>query len=170
MKSKGNWFERFSNKIIIFTGSSRAFMFALSIILIWLISGPLFKYSDTWQLVINTGTTIITFLMVFLIQKAQNKDGKAIQLKLDELIATNKYASNSMVDIECLTEAELDKLRDFYARIPDSVKHGENNHHQYSIADMDEADKVQNAVAKHIKKVIDKGSESIRKQKEQGLQ
>lgn len=103
-------FERFSNWATKFTGSSYAFIGATLIVLVWAISGPIFKYSETWQLVINTGTTIITFLMVFLIQKAQNKDSKAIQIKLNELLAANEKASNRIVDIEDLTEKELDDL------------------------------------------------------------
>ena len=97
-------FESFANKATAFTGSSPAFIGAALIVIIWAISGPFFKFSETWQLVINTGTTIITFLMVFLIQKAQNKDSKAIQIKLNELIASNEKASNRIVDIEDLTE------------------------------------------------------------------
>lgn len=116
-KSKKNFFDTFSNWMTQFTGSSIAFISAVSIVLIWAISGPIFNYSETWQLVINTGTTIITFLMVFLIQKAQNKDGKAIQLKLNELIAATKGASNRMVSIEDLNEEELDKLHAFYKKL-----------------------------------------------------
>ncbi|MFC7346737.1 low affinity iron permease family protein [Chryseobacterium zhengzhouense] len=87
-------FERFANWATKFTGSSYAFLAAVAIVVIWAVSGPVFHYSETWQLVINTGTTIITFLMVFLIQKSQNKDSKAIQIKLNELIAANEKASN----------------------------------------------------------------------------
>src|SRR5690242_2162239 len=108
MKKKKNLFERFSNWATVATGSSGAFISAISVIVIWAVSGPLFHYSDTWQLVINTGTTIITFLMVFLIQKSQNKDSKAIHLKLNELLASHEGTSNRMVDIEDLSEEELD--------------------------------------------------------------
>jgi low affinity Fe/Cu permease len=87
------------------------------VIVIWAATGPIAKYSDTWQLIINTGTTIITFLMVFLIQKSQNKDSKAVHLKLNELIASHQGASNRMVDIEDLTEKELDQLRKFYVQL-----------------------------------------------------
>ena len=115
--SKPSLFERISNAMTHFTGSSTAFICAVLIVLAWAISGPFFQYSETWQLVINTGTTIVTFLMVFLIQKAQNKDGKAIQLKLNELLAAKEGASNRMVNIEDLNEEELDKLRDFYKKL-----------------------------------------------------
>jgi len=114
---KKNFFERFSNWATMATGSSAAFIIAISVILIWIVTGPIFKYSDTWQLIINTGTTIITFLMVFLIQKSQNKDSKAIHLKLNELLASHQGASNRMVDIENLTEKELDQLHKYYVRL-----------------------------------------------------
>ncbi|MFC0342783.1 low affinity iron permease family protein [Epilithonimonas hispanica] len=128
-----NLFERFSNLATNFTGSSYAFISAVLIVLIWAISGPVFNYSETWQLVINTGTTIITFLMVFLIQKAQNKDSKAIQLKLNELIAASKQASNRMVDIEDLTEKELDQLHQYFVKIAELSKQEGNFHKCYSI-------------------------------------
>ncbi|MDP9956902.1 low affinity iron permease family protein [Epilithonimonas hungarica] len=128
-----NLFERFSNWATNFTGSSSAFIGAVLIVVVWAVTGPVFQYSETWQLVINTGTTIITFLMVFLIQKAQNKDSKAIQLKLNELIAANKQASNRMVDIEDLTEKELDQLHKYFVKIAELSKQAENIHKCYSI-------------------------------------
>lgn len=112
-----NFFERFSNWATAANGSSGAFIGALAVIIIWTVTGPIFKYSDTWQLVINTGTTIVTFLMVFLIQKAQNKDSKAIHLKLNELIASHEGTSNRMVNLEDLNEDELDKLHKFYVTL-----------------------------------------------------
>jgi len=118
-KNKKNLFEHFANWATNATGSSYAFIGAISIIIIWLVTGPIFSYSDTWQLIINTGTTIITFLMVFLIQKTQNKDSKAIHLKLNELLASHAGASNRMVDIEDLTEEELDRLHKFYVQLSD---------------------------------------------------
>src|ERR1700755_2660261 len=117
MKKKKNFFERFSNWATAATGSSAAFLIAVMTIVVWAITGPIFKYSETWQLVINTGTTIVTFLMVFLIQKSQNKDSKAIHLKLNELLASQEGSSNRMVNIEDLTEAELDHLYKFYIRL-----------------------------------------------------
>lgn len=117
MHRKKNFFERFANWATIATGSSAAFLTAAAIILIWIVTGPVFHYSDTWQLIINTGTTIVTFLMVFLIQKSQNKDSKAIHLKLNELIASHQGTSNRMVNIEDLTEKELDHLNRFYVRL-----------------------------------------------------
>lgn len=116
-KKKSNFFERFSNWATNATGSSAAFFTAISIIIIWAVTGPVFGYSDTWQLIINTGTTIVTFLMVFLIQKSQNKDSKAVHLKLNELLASHEGASNRMVDIEDLSEEELDHLHRFYVEL-----------------------------------------------------
>ena len=106
-----------ANKITQFTGSSYAFIIAVFMILVWAVTGPFFDFSETWQLVINTGTTIITFLMVFIIQKSQNKESKAIQLKLNELIASAKGASNRLVNIEDLDEMELDQLHALYRKL-----------------------------------------------------
>lgn len=128
-----HFFERFANKITNWTGSSIAFIIAACIVIAWGISGPVFKYSETWQLVINTGTTIITFLMVFLIQKSQNKDSKAIQLKLNELIAANRLTSNRMVDIESLSENELDELHKFYGKLAELAKNEGDIHKSHSI-------------------------------------
>ncbi|MEO7529840.1 MAG: low affinity iron permease family protein [Sediminibacterium sp.] len=108
------WFEKASTRITKATGSPYAVLMAVFVILLWLLTGSLFHYSDTWQLVINTGTTIITFVMVFIIQHSQNKDTTAIQLKLNELIASNDKASNRLVNIEDLTEEELNTLKGFY--------------------------------------------------------
>lgn len=132
-RNKHNAFEQISNKITTWTGSASAFGTALAIVVIWVITGPIFHYSDTWQLVINTGTTIITFLMVFLIQKSQNKDSKAIQLKLNELIAASRHASNRMVDIEDLTEAELDILHKYYQKLSDIAQADNDIHKSHSI-------------------------------------
>ncbi|MDR6461966.1 low affinity iron permease family protein [Chryseobacterium sediminis] len=114
---KKNFFERFSDRVVYITGSPGAFIGASLLVVIWAVCGPIFNYSETWQLVINTGTTIITFLMVFLIQKTQNKDSKAIQIKLNELIASYEKASNRLVDIEDLTEEELDQLHKYYEKL-----------------------------------------------------
>lgn len=110
-------FQKMSNKVTKITGSPIAFIVALSVVIIWAVTGPLFGYSDTWQLVINTGTTIITFLMVFIIQQSQNKDTVAIHLKLNELIASHERASNRLVDIEDLTDEELQRIKQFYITI-----------------------------------------------------
>jgi len=119
---KANIFEKFARSATVFTGTTTSFMLAVSIIATWLITGPLFGFSDTWQLVINTGTTIITFLMVFLIQRTQNKDSKAIHLKLNELVASLKGPSNRLVDVEDLTEGELEILSAFYRNLAQLAK------------------------------------------------
>lgn len=126
-------FERFAEWATKATGSSVAFLLASGIIVAWGLTGPLFKFSETWQLVINTGTTIITFLMVFLIQKTQNKDSKAIHLKLNELIAASSGCSNRMVDTEDMTEAELDQLHKFYAKLSELAKEDNDIHMSHSI-------------------------------------
>ena len=110
-------FERFSAKVTKATGSSSAFFLAFAIIIIWGVTGPLFGFSDTWQLVINTGTTIITFLMVFVIQQSQNKDTMAVQMKLNELIGCTKGASNRLIDVEDLTSDELEVIKKFYIKL-----------------------------------------------------
>ncbi len=105
-----DWFRKFAHKTSGAMGQPSAFAFSAVIIVVWALLGPTFHYSDTWQLVINTGTTIITFLMVFLIQNTQNRDARAIHLKLDELIRANKNARNRLIDLEELTDEELDKV------------------------------------------------------------
>ncbi|SMD02373.1 low affinity iron permease family protein [Pedobacter africanus] len=145
-ENNNSLFERFANAATKFTGSSPAFLIATAIVLVWALTGPLFDYSETWQLVINTGTTIITFLMVFLIQKAQNKDGKAIQLKLNELIAAHERASNRMVDIEDLTEAELDQLHKFYVALAELAKKENDIHCSHSIDAAEEIHQIKRKV------------------------
>jgi len=115
-------FDKASNKITRATGSSTAFLIAMAVIIVWAASGPIFKFSDTWQLVINTGTTIITFLMVFVIQQSQNKDTIAMQIKLNELIACNEKASNRLIDVEDLTEDEINALKKFYIKLSELAK------------------------------------------------
>jgi low affinity Fe/Cu permease len=119
---KMNVFERLSYAATSFTGSTAAFILALSIIVIWIVTGPVFNFSDTWQLVINTGTTIITFLMVFLIQRSQNKDSHAVHLKLNELIASLKGPSNRLIEIEALSESELDILSKYFHKLSEMAK------------------------------------------------
>ncbi|MFD2288384.1 low affinity iron permease family protein [Pedobacter petrophilus] len=148
---KNNLFEKFANAATKFTGSSFAFIAATTIVLLWAVTGPVFHYSETWQLVINTGTTIITFLMVFLIQKAQNKDGKAIQLKLNELIAAQQGASNRMVDIEDLSEQELDQLHKFYVTIATLAKKEADIHCSHSIDVAKELNETKLKTNKHFK-------------------
>ena len=110
-------FRKFANKTSELVGTSWSFMMAVGIIVVWAVTGPMFHYSDTWQLVINTGTTIITFLMVFLIQNTQNRDAKGIHLKLDELIKATKGARNDMMDLDKLSDVQLKQLESEYKRI-----------------------------------------------------
>ena len=122
MRPNSNLFERLARKATVFSGSTTAFISALLIILSWLLSGYFFGFSDTWQLVINTGTTIVTFLMVFLIQRMQNKDSRAIHLKLNELVASLQGPSNRLIDVEDLTEAELVTLSEYYRHLAQMAK------------------------------------------------
>src|SRR5437762_8120185 len=111
------FFRRFATTTSSAVGSPWAFILAGLVIIVWAVTGPLFGYSDTWQLVINTGTTIVTFLMVFLIQSTQNRDTQALQLKLDELIRVTKGAHNLMIDLEQLDDEKIDRLRRVYERL-----------------------------------------------------
>ncbi|HET7468501.1 MAG TPA: low affinity iron permease family protein [Gemmatimonadales bacterium] len=115
--STGNWFARFAKATARASGHAGTFGVAAAIVAIWAVTGPLFHFSDTWQLVINTGTTIVTFLMVFLIQNTQNRDSVAMQVKLDELLRALKGAETAMADLEDLTEAELEAFKKHYASL-----------------------------------------------------
>jgi len=134
--------DRIASAVTHWAGSSWGFGLAAGTILVWGLAGPLFGWSDTWQLVINTGTTIVTFLMVFLVQRTQNRDGLAIQLKLNEIVAAMKGASNRLIDVEDLSQAELKILHAHYRRLVEmaredvdvaashSVEEAENRHHE----------------------------------------
>ena len=118
---KQDAFHKISVKIANKLGNAWAFFIAVFVILVWGITGPIFNFSDTWQLIINTGTTIVTFLMVFVIQNTQNRDGRAMQLKLDELINTSRTARSDFVDIEELSDAELDELDQQFKAIKEKL-------------------------------------------------
>ena len=126
-------FEKISSGITRAVGTSTAFTIALFVIVIWAITGPIFRFSDTWQLVINTGTTIITFLMVFVIQQSQNKDSLALQLKLNELIASDEKASNRLIVVENLTQDELEVLKKFYVKLSELAKNENDLHTSHSV-------------------------------------
>jgi low affinity Fe/Cu permease len=111
------WFSRFASKTAQIVGHPSMFLFAVVILVVWAVSGPIFHFSDTWQLIINTATTIVTFLVVFLIQNTQNRDAKALHLKLDELIRSHVPARNDMIDIEKLSDEKLEELEKRYAAI-----------------------------------------------------
>jgi low affinity Fe/Cu permease len=131
-------FERFASGATRFTGSVPAFAVALGVILAWLVTGPLFHFSDTWQLVINTGTTIVTFLMVFVIQQTQNKDGLAVQLKLNELLAAMEGASNRLVSVEDMTSEDLRILQAHYQQLARRAREDADTGESHSI---DEAER-----------------------------
>jgi low affinity Fe/Cu permease len=135
---KANLFERFSGVVTKATGTTPAFIIALAAVLGWALSGPLFNFSEQWQLVINTGTTIITFLMVFLIQKAQNKDSLAIQLKLNELVAAHEYASNRLVNVENMTEDELNVIKKYYCKLSEMTMKEKSLQQSHSIDEAEE--------------------------------
>jgi low affinity Fe/Cu permease len=117
-----SWFTRLAKSTARATGRPLAFVLAAGTILVWLLTGPLFRFSDTWQLVINTGTTIVTFLMVFLIQSTQNRDAEAIQVKLDELLRITVGAHNALLDLEELEEDELDRIRIRYTQLAERAR------------------------------------------------
>ena len=116
------WYSRFAKGAAHFCGRPRVFVLAVGVIAVWGITGPIFGFSDTWQLVINTGTTIVTFLMVFLIQNTQNRDTEAIQIKLDELIRSTRGAHNALLDLEELDEATLDAFRSKYQALASTAR------------------------------------------------
>ena len=117
-----SWFSRFARRMAHRSGSPAAFGLAVLTIAAWAATGPIFKYSDTWQLVINTGTTIVTFLMVFLIQNTQNRDSEAVQIKLDELIRATESAHNALLDLEELDDVTLDRLRANYLKLAEQAR------------------------------------------------
>lgn len=129
------FFDKLANQITHISGKPLAFIVALVLILVWAFTGPIFGFSDTWQLVINTGTTVITFLMVFIIQQTQNKDTMAVHLKLNELIACNENASNRLIDIEDLTEEELQLAKKFYIRLANLALKSNDLHSSHSLDD-----------------------------------
>lgn len=116
------WFSQFSSYLSTMTGRPATFVLAAALVLLWAITGPFFHYSDTWQLVINTSTTIVTFLMVFLIQNTQNRDTAAMQIKLDELIRALEGAHNALLDLEELEEKDLNRFRKHYEKLADEAR------------------------------------------------
>lgn len=148
-KKLSRLFTKISTVVTKIAGSPVSFITAAGIVILWALLGPVFNYSDTWQLVINTGTTIITFLMVFIIQQSQNRDTLAVHLKLNELIASHENASNRLVDIEDLTEEELAVIKKFYIRISKLAEKEAGLHTTHSI---DEADENQQRKNKDLNK------------------
>ena len=148
-------FETFASSVTKATGSTPAFIIAFLMVLIWGATGPLFHYSETWQMVINT-STIITFLMVFLIQKAQNKDSLAIQLKLNELVAAHEFASNRLVNVENMTEDELRVIHKYYSKLSDFTKNEETMQQSHSIDEAHEQHDFKKEMEKELKDKIQK--------------
>ena len=132
-KGLGEAFERLSEQATRWAGSTAAFMAGVGIVTGWLLLGPVFQYSDTWQLVINTGTTIVTFLMVFLIQRSQNKDALVMHLKLNELVAAMRGASNRLIDVEALSEEELRTLERYYGELAELARKETNLSRSHSV-------------------------------------
>jgi len=137
----GLWLQRSASAVTRWTGTTGAFASACGIILIWALTGPYFHFNDTWQLVINTGTTIVTFLMVFLIQRTQNKDSLALHLKLNEIVAAVDGASNRLIDVESLTEQELKVLHSHYARLAQMAKQEANVTQSHSVEEAEQRHK-----------------------------
>jgi low affinity Fe/Cu permease len=129
----GVWCENLSSSAVAWTGSTTAFVAAIGSILLWLLTGPLFGFSDTWQLVMNTATSIVTFMMVFLIQRSQNKESLAVQLKLNELVAAMQGASNHLIDVESLSEEELKVLHDHFRRLVEMSRKDEDLGKSHSV-------------------------------------
>jgi len=146
-----SWFTRFAKNTARATGQPVTFALAVFVVLAWAITGPLFHFSDTWQLVINTGTTIVTFLMVFLIQSTQNRDSEAVQIKLDELLRISPGAHNVLINLEELEERELERIKAVYAHLAtearDGVSHGRSDSGVPAIGDL-----VEKQVRKHQKR------------------
>lgn len=141
-------FDRFSGTVTRATGSPPAFLIAFAVIAVWGATGPVFHFSDTWQLVINTGTTIVTFLMVFVIQQSQNKDTLAVHLKLNELIASNAQASNRLVDIEDLSPEELRIIKAFYVKLARLAETEGDIHTSHSLDEADDRHQAKLAASK----------------------
>jgi low affinity Fe/Cu permease len=147
-------FEKVSNTITTYSGSSPVFIAAVMLILIWGVSGPVFHFSNTWLLIVNTGTSIITFLMVFLIQKSQNKESIAVQLKLNELIAASHHASNRLLNIQDLSEEELKTLYEHYRTLVELTQKADSNTQSHSVEDAIETvvEEIKEEEAKAVKK------------------
>lgn len=152
-KREAGFFEKMAGKATTASGSTPAIIISFTLILVWAVTGPFFHYSETWQLIINTGTTIITFLMVFLIQKSQNKDSIAVHLKLNELLAASELSSNRLVDVEDLSEEELIVLRKYYARLKERAKKENSLLTSHSIDEHEKRDKKSEAIEAKIKKL-----------------
>jgi low affinity Fe/Cu permease len=149
--------EKFSRAVTEWSGSSWAFTLAMAIILVWAACGPIFHYSDTWQLVINTGTTIVTFLMVFLIQRSQNKDALAIQVKLNELLASQAGASNQLINVEDWREADLIALHKRFTKLSEQLNQAATDCEAHSIAEAKEAVEDAEETLGDVRELVEQG-------------
>jgi low affinity Fe/Cu permease len=157
--AKKRFFETLASKVSAAAGSTPAILIAFGSVLVWAALGPVFHYSENWQLVINTSTTIITFLMVFLIQKSQNKESMAVQLKLNELVAAHEFASNRLVNVEDMTEEELKVIQKYYTRLKEQTESEESLQQSHSI----EEAKEMHELKKDIEEVVEKKIKDAKK-------
>ena len=153
-KEKGNFFERLAGKVTLATGSTAAIVIAFGSVILWGVLGPVFHYSENWQLIINTSTTIITFLMVFLIQKSQNKESMAVQLKLNELVAAHEFASNRLVDVENMSEEELIVIRKYYAQLRARSQKDKSLQQSHSIDEAEDKYELKKDIEKDVRKKV----------------
>jgi low affinity Fe/Cu permease len=160
MKSRtdttNNFFESFSAKVTKATGSTLAIIIVFSSIMLWAVMGPFFHYSGAWQIIINTGTNVITFLMVFLIQKSQNKESLAVQLKLNELIAAHEFASNRLVGVENMTEEELKIIQKYYVQLKVTAQNEESLQRSHSIEEAKEMSELKKDIDENIRTELNK--------------
>jgi low affinity Fe/Cu permease len=152
--AKGHFVERLATRVTTATGSTSSIIIVFAAVLIWAASGPFFHYSENWQMIINSGTNIITFLMVFLIQKSQNKDSLAIQLKLNELVAAHEFASNRLVNVENMSEEELRVIQKYYSRLSELTKKEENLHQSHSVEEAQGQNELKKEIEQNIQNTL----------------
>ena len=155
-KARHTFFEMLAVATTKATGSNTAIIMAFASVIIWVFLGPVFHYSQNWQLVINTGTTIVTFLMVFLIQRSQNKESIAVQLKLNELVAAHEFASNRLVDVESMTEAELKIIQKYYTRLKIKTQKEESLQQSHSIDEAEHQHELKKDIEESIEETVTK--------------
>jgi low affinity Fe/Cu permease len=155
-ENKHSFFEKLAANVSKATGSTAAILIAFGAVLLWAVLGPVFNYSQNWQLIINTGTTIITFLMVFLIQKSQNKESIAVQLKLNELVAAHEFASNRLVDVENMTEDELKIIQKYYAKLKVETRKEESLQQSHSIDEAQQQHQLKKDIEEEVKTRVKK--------------
>ena len=154
--ARGHFIEKLAGRVTTATGSTPAIVIAFLIVFVWAVSGPFFHYSEDWQMIINTGTTIITFLMVFLIQKSQNKDSLAIQLKLNELVAAHEFASNRLVNVENMSEEELKVIQKYYGTLSEITKKEENLQQSHSVEEAQGQNELKKEIEERIEREVKK--------------